>query len=132
MKIHQLFRQKVETETLIKLLSCFGLIDLEDKKIFSKYDLCQQDTVNQLQDLLPELQSYYLPCKAKIYLDNLTEKKALTVLKQVLRIHGYYLLSKERNMNNKKVILYQLMGERERYSLPMMKMHTITHILNFR
>lgn len=131
MKIHQLFRLKVETDVLIKLLKCFNLNGLEDKKVFSKYDLVKCDTLHKLEDMKSELEIYYLPCKSKIYLHELTEKKAITVLKQVLRLHGYFLVSKEKNVSNKKVIFYVLMNEKEKHKTPNMKKFGITNVLTF-
>lgn len=131
MKINQLFTQKVGTDLLIKLLSCFGLRNLQDKRMFSKCDMAQLNTVQLLSTLVPELEIFYLPCKAKIYLAGLTEKKALTVLKQVLRLHGYHLLSQEKNMNNKKVIFYRLISETEKQNSQHMKQFQVTNILTF-
>jgi hypothetical protein len=131
MKIHQLFRQKVETGIVFRLLRCFGLECLEDKKMFSKYDLIKINTLQRLSVLRPELEPFYLPCKAKVYLYDLTEKKCITVLKQVLRLHGYFLVSKERNINNKKVIFYVMMNEIDKNKTPNMKRYGVTNVLTF-
>lgn len=108
MKINQLFTKKVEVGTLLKVLQCFGLNGLMDRKMFSKSDMVAEKTVERLKSLKTELSEYYLPCKAKVYLDDMNEKKAITVFKQLLRLYGYNLLSKEKNLNGKKVIYYKL------------------------
>lgn len=131
MKINQLFTKKVDTDVVLKLLQCFGINDLNEKKVFCKYDLMQNNTVSKLNALKPELERYYLPCKAKVYLEDLTEKRAITVLKQVLRLHGYYLNSKEKNLNNKKIIFYQMINEKDKLHPQNMKKYNITNILNF-
>lgn len=116
MKINQLFTKKIDNEMLIKLLNCFGLNDLHDKKYFCKSDMQQHQSLQRIIDLISELEPYYLPCKAKIYLDVSTfnEKRAVTILKQVLRLYDHYLQSKERNVNGRKVIYYQIVDLREK------------------
>ena len=131
MKINQLFVKKIDIDVLMKLLSCFGLENLNDRKFFSKYDLLQQNTVAKLNALKPELEEYYLPCKARIYLDNITEKRGLTVLKQVLRLHNYYLLSRERNFNQKKVIFYQLVNDKDKTRPQKMKHYNVINVVHF-
>lgn len=108
MKINQLFVKPIDMIMLESILYCFTLSSLNDKKMFSKTDLAEWRTVQKLQAITDVLRTYYIPCKARLYLDNLTEKKAITVLKQVLRIHGYALASKEKNIKNKKMLYYQL------------------------
>lgn len=132
MKIHQLFVKKVDTELVLKMLECFGLQDFNDKKLFSRYDLVQHRTLEIFENTLKEdLKKFYLPCKSKMYLENLTEKRLITILKQVLRLHGYYLFSKEKNYNNKKIIFYQLINERDKCKPMHMKQYNITNILYF-
>jgi hypothetical protein len=131
MKINQLFSKKVDTEVLLRLLHCFGLGSLEDKRFFSKHDLNRMDTLVQIQSMRLNLSSYYLPCKAKIYLDHINEKRAITILKQVLRLHGYYLQSKEKNINTRKVIFYQIMSETEKSLVPKMRKDNTINIIHF-
>lgn len=131
MKIYQLFTKKVDIELLLRILKCFGLKDLNDKRLFSKYDIIQNSTVQKLIELKAELEMYYLPCKSKIYLENMTEKRSITVLKQVLRLHGYFLLSKEKNVNNKKIIFYHLINEKDKQTTNLMKKFDVTNIIEF-
>ena len=63
MKINQLFTKKVDTNVLLRLLRCFSLADLNDKKNFCKYDIIQFNTIDQINEMRPELEFYYLPCK---------------------------------------------------------------------
>ena len=133
MKINQLFTKKVDTDVLIRVLNCFGLTDLNDKRYFCKYDIIQANTVHKLNIMKGELEQYYLPCKAKIYLDDgdMNEKRAITILKQILRLHGYYLHSKEKNISNRKIIFYQLQNEKERSLSHHMKKFDVTNIISF-
>ena len=121
----------VDEEMLRKLLACFELKGLHDMQMFSKNELVQRKTVDNMLALKPELEKYYLRCKAHIYLDNITLKKSITVLKQVLRLYDYYLVSHEKNINNKKVIYYQLIAEADRYPPTNMKQDEREHVLSF-
>lgn len=121
MKINQLFVKKVDEETLGKLMQCYNLAGFHDAHMFSKYDLITFDTVSKLKDIKSEVEPFYLRCKAAVYLENISVKKALTILKQVLRLYDYYLISIEKNINSKKVIYYKLISKEEKYPLKCMK-----------
>ena len=108
MKILQLFTNKIEGTDLDTFLSCYGISGLGDDHIFSKVDLHKMNTCDKLKDLSDVLHTYYIPCKATIYLQNITCKKAITILRQVLRCHGYKLKSIERNMQNTKNVFYSI------------------------
>jgi hypothetical protein len=114
MKINQLFIKQVDMDLVLRLLTCFGLKDLNDKRMFCKYDLESIGTVKQIESMMDEISEYYLPCKAKVYLTDLTEKKSLTILKQIIRLHGYFLKSKEKTFNNRKVMFYTLISEKDK------------------
>ena len=43
--------------------------------ILQKENMKEMNTVNNIILLIPKLEEYYLPCKSKIYLKDLTEKK---------------------------------------------------------
>lgn len=121
MKINQLFARPVDMDMLLKIIQCFNIKGLDDKRSFSKYDMIEFKTIEKIDAILPEIWSYYIPCKAKMYLADLTEKKCITMLKQILRLHGYVLRSKERNLKNKKVIFYQVINENEPVDLTGMR-----------
>ena len=114
MKINQLFVKQVDLDMLNLVIECFGLAGISDLRMFSKADMTLQNTTTKMSDLVPRLQEYYLPCKAKLYLQNVTQKKCITILKQILKLHDHVLLSKERNSRHRKIILYQIVSEKER------------------
>lgn len=108
MKYLQLFCEKPSEDFVVELLGCFGLKGLSDKREFSKGDLIEMNTVSKLEELIPELVLYYLPCKAKIYLSNMNEKRSITVLSQFLKLHEHKLSRKEKIVNKKKIIYYKI------------------------
>lgn len=114
MKINQLFIKHVDEDLVLRMLNCFGLSNFDDKRTFCKYDLVRMKLLDKFKPVVEDLRGYYLPCKAKVYLDGMDERKAITVLKQVLRLHDVYLKSKEKNFNNRKVMFYTLIREKDR------------------
>jgi len=108
MKINQLFNKNVEQNVLQDVLTCFGLKSLDDRHMFKRQDLINHQTVQKLNLMKTLLASYYLPCKAKMYLENINEKKAVTLLRQIVRLFDHHIVSKEKNILNKKVIFYML------------------------
>ena len=105
---NQFFCEEPTMDLLIELLKCYGLNSLNDNIEFSKADLCENKTVEKMEDMIHELIMYYLPCKAKIYLDVITEKRAVTILSQFIKLFSYKLARKERIINKKKVIFYRI------------------------
>lgn len=115
MKINQLFIQHVDEGMLGHVIECFGLTGLSDRRQFSKLDMQRMHTAARVDALVPSLTSYYLPCKAKIYLrPAMTDKRCITVFKQILKLHGHCLLARERNSRHRKIILYQIISDAER------------------
>jgi hypothetical protein len=109
MKINQLFNKLVEEELTLLLLKCVHINGFDDNRTFTKNDMKLYNSVQFFElNVLDELKKYYLPCKAKIYLTNLNEKKLITIIKQVLKLSNYNLISIEKNKNNKKCISYKL------------------------
>lgn len=114
MKYLQLFRE-IPPDTLMKeALACYDLNSLTDQREFSKKNLEDMKTVEKITALVKDLTKYYVPCKAKTYLVDITLKKCITILSQLLRIHGYYLMRKERFINRKKTILYTIRRKGEK------------------
>jgi hypothetical protein len=131
MKINQLFVKHVDLDMILEVLKCFNLKGLHDQKMFCKYDMVEFKTVEKLNTLKDKLASYYIPCKARLYLENLTEKKSITVLKQLIRLHLLKLWSKEKNHHHKKIIFYQLVSENFRQDPITMKYTTLKNIVTF-
>lgn len=110
MKINQLFTRRVDLDVVLQLVKCIGLSGLDDSKNFTRYDLARVNAVTQVYAMVEVLRQYYLPCKAKLYLTEITDKKIITIVKQVLRLHNYSMLAKEKNHGNKKVIVYRVVN----------------------
>ena len=106
--INQLFRICPDLKVTGKLLNIFGINSLNDNHSFTKLNLEQLGTVNRINEMNEELLRYYIPCKAKIYLLNIDEKRCITILRQFLKVHNYTLMSKEKYVKGKKSLFYQV------------------------
>lgn len=108
MKINQLFKSSIPEELLVKILICYGFNSVDDEHSFCKYDIEKLYTVDKINSLKDEIAKHYLPCKSKIYLDNLDANKCITILRQILRLHGQILVSKQKYIKQKKTTIYSI------------------------
>lgn len=108
MKKDQLFKKHPSDELFLKVLKAFGLNDLNDTRSFTRKDLKILRTVEKLELILDQLKQCYLPCKSRTYLNGLTEKNSVTVLRQILKTRNYTVLSREKYMRGEKFIIYSL------------------------
>lgn len=113
MKIHQLFKEKVSDDVLMKLLDAFGLKNITDDVIFSKHDLIALATVEKISSMKEQLQQYYLPCKSKVYLEDVNISKCITILRQILKLFQVKLISKQKYVNQKKCTIYMIQRQLE-------------------
>lgn len=106
MKYLQLFKEIPPDSLMREVFRCYNLEGMFDNLEFSKKDLEDTHAIDKMILLVPELNKFYVPCKAKTYLKDLTAKKCITILSQLLRLHGYLLHRRERFINRKKTIIY--------------------------
>ena len=109
MKINQIFNKKPSQELLTKVLNSFGLDDLDDCRSFTRTDIRKLETIDKIMELKTELSEYYIPCKARNYLNDLNEKNVITVLRQVCKVYDYKVISTEKHINKVKYVYYKLM-----------------------
>lgn len=105
---NQLFKNSPDLKITIQLLNLFGIQDMNDNHSFTRNNLIDLKTVDKINEIINELDKYYLPCKSKKYLYDLNEKKCITILRQFLKIHNYTLNSKEKYVQGKKNLFYQV------------------------
>ena len=107
---NQLFREDIKLDFLLKFFhKCFN-IDLNNSTnySFSKKTIINRNILEIINEYLVELKKIYIKCKHKIYLENLNEKKIITLLRQLLRSHDFELKAKEKYENGKKYLLYTI------------------------
>jgi hypothetical protein len=109
MTINQLFKQKPSIEVVIELLNLYGIDGLDDDKQFNRNNLINLCLIDNLNNFKSKLIEYYLPCKRKVYLEDLTIKKSITILRQILKLYDYVVKSNERWIKGEKIIVYQIL-----------------------
>jgi len=100
----KIFRKDPPLDTVNMILKELGFIGLNDLRWFSR-DEIRTATIGEW---LPELESYYLPCKAKRFIHNWTDSSVLTILRHILHTHGHTLEKGERLYKGEKQTLYQI------------------------
>lgn len=124
---NQLFRKIPSKNVVINILNVFGLKDFDDQRYFSRKDLETLKCVDSMNEKIkPLLSEYYLPCKSRTYLNDLTPKNVITVLRQIVRLYDYNVISKEKYIKGDKFIIYQLVANVEKKYRPI----TIENIQN--
>ena len=107
---NQLFRENVSFDFLKKfIVNCFN-IELNNSTYysFSKKTISGKKIIDIINKNMEQLKKYYIKCKHKIYLEQLNEKKIITLLRQLLRVHDFDLKAKEKYENGKKYLLYTI------------------------
>lgn len=114
---NQLFRSTPPRSLCLEVIQCFGLTGFEDSRNFSRKDLINFNSIEKLNKLKPQLFDYYLPCKARTYLSDLNTKSVITLLRQLVRLYGFSISSREKYIKGDKFIIYQLIpSERTDYN----------------
>lgn len=132
MKINQLFKAHIPDDLFSRIMNSFGFITINDDRSFCKVDLEKMSTVKKLNELKEEISKYYLPCKAKLYLSSLDENKCITIFRQILRLHGLVLTSKQKYVKQKKTTLYTIQRKSfEDKPLPNIKIDNEKTVISF-
>ena len=116
---NQLFREFMDYDTLKNLMKETFNVELNENinYSFSKKTILNKDIISLLEEKIDYLKKFYIKCKHKIYLENLNEKKVITLFRQLLRIHDFELKAKEKYENGKKYLLYTITKKMEVISL---------------
>ena len=108
MKKNQLFKIIPPKDFCLEILSAFGLNNFTDTKLFSKKDLEKINTLDKLNNLKNKLKKYYLPCKARLYLNEIDLKNSITILRQIVKLYNFSIVSKEKYITGLKFIIYKV------------------------
>ena len=115
----QLFRKEVKFEYVKDLIKRLFNIILTDNinYNFSKTTLKNKNIIEKIINELDDLKKIYIKCKHKLYLENINEKKIITILRQLLRVHNYEVRSKEKYENGKKFLMYSILKKIENINI---------------
>ena len=84
---NQLFKETIPVSLFWEILSSFGITNIY-MDCFSLESLKRTGIEGNMRRLSSKLEKYYIPCKAEVYLCNITIKKCMTILRQILREFG--------------------------------------------
>jgi hypothetical protein len=91
-----------EILSTLKIITQFNSFPIH----FEKKDIHMTDEINESITLT--LYPYYHRSKANKYLEDLTDSKCITVLRQILLPHGYILSGKDTTENKKHKTVYTI------------------------
>jgi hypothetical protein len=132
---NQLFKKIPSKEMMDKVLLCFEITDLNTKISFCRKDINHFKSVEKLNKIKDELKEYYLPCKARTYLNDLNEKNIVTILRQILKNFNYNVISKEKYLRGEKYILYNIIAntdvEESKTNIKHLQIEKKSIIINF-
>jgi hypothetical protein len=101
-----MFRKVPPLEILDQVLRSLKIGSLTEKRWFSKEEL----TLETLDEWMPLIEPFYLPCKAERYLQGeMTPSRIITVVRHMLKAHKIELKVQERMVNGHKTTLYQVL-----------------------
>ena len=121
MPVNQLFRIMPDRSFVISLLNLYGIEDFSDTRYFTRENLQTLNTVEELKELEEKFKNYYIPCKAKTYLEEITIPRSIVILRQFLKCHGYTLFSKEKFIKANKQTIYKIVTIDKEVSTPKKK-----------
>ena len=121
MPVNQLFRTMPDRSFVISLLNLYGIEDFNDTRYFTRENLETLNNAEELKEIVDKLRNYYIPCKAKTYLEEISIPRSIVILRQFLKCHGYTLFSKEKFIKSKKHTIYKIVTIDKEVSTPQKK-----------
>ena len=109
MAINQLFKIKPGITIIKEILENIDIDmdNIEQKNDFTVKELEEINIRSILPSLTQKLDKFYLPCKKK-YLNNLNIKKFITILRQLLKLYNYKIISVGSYDKGNKFITYNI------------------------
>lgn len=114
MVLNQLFNEKPSLELVNKLVSIFGLKNINDKTEFTILDLEKLNALLNYKNIENDIKEYYIPCKRIKYATTITYKTLITILRQFIKLYNHDLLSKEKYINGTKYLVYKIITKQDK------------------
>lgn len=108
MSKNQLFNTIPPYELVEKIVGQFVTPPFNTSFFFSRKDIESKNILELIKNDLEELSNYYIPCKKKIYFNNINSKNIITILRQILKNYNYKINAIEKYSNGKKFLLYNI------------------------
>ena len=103
----QLFRKPLTKELLTIIKEIYKIKNLNNHT-FNKKKLLDYNTIEQLESFYFYISDFYLPCKVKIFLENININRTVTILKQILKEFDYTVVGTEKYDKYKKYTQYRI------------------------
>ena len=101
MPVNQIFNRIIPEKLLLKILNGINISNLKDLNTFTYKKI--EDNREFLKKIMQKVKPYYIPCKRRVYFPRVfTTKKFITILRQILKLYDYTLITKERYLSEKK------------------------------
>lgn len=110
MTLNQLFKKQPTIELVFKILNLLKIYTVDEMKYktFSKNDITSS-VLEEMENLKPVFEEYYIKCKFDVYFTFLDDKKIVTILRQCLKAINYKLVSKKEYLSGKRLIVYSVL-----------------------
>jgi len=105
--VKKLFRKIPPPGFVNEILQNLKLQGLSERRWFSKDELF----LGTIDEWLPVLEPYYIPCKAKRFLSDVDSSRVITILRHILHSNGYQLKTQEKMYKMQKTTMYQIFNE---------------------
>jgi hypothetical protein len=106
---YQLFRIIPPREFIEQFITIYGIYDWNEYYFFTLADIDAKHVADQIRDhWLDRFREYYFPNKFAKFFSDLNSKKAIIILRQLLRTVQYKLRSQDKFQGRKKYILYNI------------------------
>ena len=112
---NQLFRVLPSREFVKNYLQLFIPKGFDTYYQFYRQDVVDKKVAQKMKRsyFKNNFRKYYLPCKYNKYFPTIDEKKAITILRQLLKIYGYNIISREKYERGNKYLVYKLVKTHE-------------------
>jgi hypothetical protein len=100
----ELFRKIPSKELVEEILIHLQFLGFNDNRIFTKFDIPKE----RFNEILVWVEPYYLPCKARRFLSDISDNKRITIIRHLLKVHNYDLRAHEKIVNSIKTTTYQI------------------------
>jgi hypothetical protein len=114
MVLNQLFNEKPSLELVNKLVSKFGLKDINDNTEFTILDMERINTLINFKLIESDIKDAYIPCKRIKYANIFTNKSLITILRQFIKLYDKDLFSKEKFINGNKYLVYKIVSKQDK------------------
>jgi hypothetical protein len=114
MVLNQLFDEKPSLELINNIIKKIGLKDINDSNEFTILDLDINNSITNIKQFEDEIKECYIPCKRNKYVNEITNKSIITILRQFLKMYEKDLISREKYIKGTKYLVYKIITKKDK------------------